>query len=72
MPRTTGGDRTAEGAPFEERDWVRVGTTLRLLRETRGFKPAEFANEVGISTPYLHNIEAGRKKLTNQLLAKGA
>lgn len=55
-----------------ESDWERVGETLRTLRELRGFKPDEFASAIGISRPYLANIEAGRKKLTNILLAKAA
>lgn len=58
--------------PFVESDWERVGETLRTLRELRGFKPDEFASAIGISRPYLANIEAGRKKLTNILLAKAA
>lgn len=38
----------------------------------RGFKPDEFANELDISRPYLANIEAGRKPLTEVLLARAA
>ncbi len=53
-------------------EWVRVGTTLRTIRELRGFKPDPFASAIGISRPYLANIEAGRKKLTNVLLARAA
>ena len=53
-------------------DWVRVGATVKSLRELRGFKPDGFAGAVGISRPYLVNIEAGRKKLTNVLLARMA
>lgn len=48
----------------------RVGATLRTLRELRGFTPDELAREVGISRPYLANIEAGRKPLSDVLLAK--
>ena len=51
---------------------VRIGETLRTLRATRGFKVGEFAGELGISYAYLSNIEAGRKRLTPQLLAKAA
>lgn len=51
---------------------VRIGATLRTIRETRGFKLGEFAEELGISYAYLSNIEAGRKRLTPQLLAKAA
>lgn len=53
-------------------DWVRVGATLRTLRELRGERPDPFASGIGISRPYLANIEAGRKKLTNVLLARAA
>jgi transcriptional regulator with XRE-family HTH domain len=53
-------------------EWVRVGATLRALREIRGFKPDAFASSIDISRPYLANIEAGRKKLTNVLLARAA
>lgn len=53
-------------------EWVRVGTTLRTIRELRGFKPDEFASAIDISRPYLANIEAGRKKLTDVLLARAA
>lgn len=45
---------------------------MRSLRELRGFKPGGFAGTIGISRPYLANIEAGRKKLTNVLLARMA
>lgn len=50
----------------------RIGETLRTIRETKGFKLGEFASELGISYAYLSNIEAGRKRLTPQLLAKAA
>ncbi|GAB3211257.1 helix-turn-helix domain-containing protein [Nocardia tengchongensis] len=58
--------------PFTESDWERVGGTLRALRELRGYRPEEFANHLGISRSYLVNIEAGRKKLTNVMLARAA
>lgn len=53
-------------------EWARIGATLRTIRELRGFKPDPFASEIGISRPYLANIEAGRKKLTDVLLARAA
>lgn len=59
-------------AEMPDPEWARVGATLRILRETRGFKPDPFASSIGISRPYLANIEAGRKKLTNVLLARAA
>ena len=58
------------GTMREERE--RVGATLRALRELRGHKPDEFAGLIGISRPYLANIEAGRKPLTDVLLARAA
>lgn len=57
-------------APNEQSERDRIGATVRQLREMRGFTPDEFANEVGISRPYLANIEAGRKPLTEILLAR--
>lgn len=54
----------------EEAERVRIGATIRQLRQMRGFKPDEFANEIVISRPYLANIEAGRKPITEVLLAR--
>jgi transcriptional regulator with XRE-family HTH domain len=50
----------------------RIGATLRHFRELRGYKPEQFAREIGISRPYLANIEAGRRTLSNVLLARAA
>lgn len=50
----------------------RVGATLRNFRQMRGFKPDQFASEIGISRPYLANIEAGRRPLSDVLLARAA
>lgn len=44
-------------------EWIRVGATIRALRELRGLKPDELANKIDVSRPYLANIEAGRKRL---------
>lgn len=56
------------GATKAERD--RIGATIKVYRQMRGFKPDEFASEINISRPYLANIEAGRKPLTEVLLAR--
>jgi len=56
----------------EKAERTRTGATLRTLREIRGWKLGTFANEIGISYAYLSNIEAGRKPLTNQILARSA
>lgn len=53
-------------------EWVRIGATLRTIRELRGYKPDQFASSIDISRPYLANIEAGRKKLTDVILARAA
>lgn len=50
----------------------RVGATLRHFRELRGYKAEQFADLLGISRPYLANIEAGRRALSNVLLARAA
>lgn len=57
-------------AEMAERE--RVGATLRTLRETRGWRLGDFANALNISYAYLSNIEAGRKPLTQRLLAQSA
>lgn len=59
-------------APAELQERQRVGATLRTLRTTRGWKADEFANRIGISRPYLANIEAGRKPLPDHVLARAA
>lgn len=57
----------------ELRERARIGATLRQLREMRGYKPDDFAmNHLKISRPYLANIEAGRKPLTEVLLARAS
>lgn len=56
----------------EQQERERVGATLRTIRSTRGWKLGEFATAIGVSYAYLSNIEAGRKPLTDQLLAKAA
>jgi DNA-binding transcriptional regulator YiaG len=59
-------------SPQELAERQRVGATLRTLRSTRGWKLGDFATQLGISYAYLSNIEAGRKPLTDQLLARSA
>lgn len=65
--------RTKElSSPFRQDEWARVGETLRTIRELRGMSVADLAQVIGISRPYLHNLESGHRKLTNVLLAKVA
>lgn len=56
----------------EQAERVRVGATLRTLRTTRGWKLGDFANKLDVSYAYLSNIEAGRKRLPDHLLARAA
>jgi transcriptional regulator with XRE-family HTH domain len=49
---------------------VRVGATIRALREAHELKTIELAAAVGISQPYLSNIEAGRKSAPMALCRK--
>lgn len=65
------GTRRTRSAPAPT-EAERVGATLRTIRELRGFTVDELAREIGISRPYLANIEAGRKPLSDVLLAKVA
>jgi plasmid maintenance system antidote protein VapI len=55
-----------------QREWVRTGETLRTIRKIKGWDLGPFATKIGISYSYLSNIEAGRKRLTPQLLARVA
>jgi len=51
-------------------EWVRIGETLRTIRESRGLLLGECASAMDISYAYLSNIEAGRKRLTPRLLSR--
>ena len=56
----------------EKPECERQGATLRCIRELRGMTADQLAAELLISRPYLANIEAGRKKLSQVILAKAA
>lgn len=51
---------------------VRVGATCKGFREKSGLKLGQAASLLDISYAYLSNIEAGRKPLTEVLLARMA
>ena len=53
-------------------EWVRIGATLKALREARGIEVAEFAAKLGHSDSYLRNIEGGRRRLTPSLTKRSA
>jgi transcriptional regulator with XRE-family HTH domain len=58
----------AEKLPTPET--IRVGATIREMREMRGLKCDELASKILVSRSYLANIEAGRKRLQPELAAK--
>lgn len=51
---------------------MRIGETIRSLREARGFTQEELAHEMRISRPYMSLIESGRKPITSRLVALAA
>lgn len=51
---------------------LRRGETLRALREGHGLRVGELAIAMGISSSYLSNLEAGRKRLSPPLAKKAA
>src|SRR3546814_17489358 len=52
------------------RQRIFAGNRLRQLRAERGFKQAEFAAALGISTSYLSQIEHDDRPLTPALLER--
>ena len=70
MTAEPSGTRRKAKRPAAPTEAERVGATLRTIRELRGWTVDELAREIGISRPYLANIEAGRKPLSDVLLAK--
>lgn len=51
-------------------DPVRVGATVRAIREAYGWGLSKFAIAVGTSHGHMANIEAGRKRLTPEMARK--
>lgn len=51
-------------------DPVRVGATIKALREANGWALGKFAVAVGTTHPHLSNIEAGRKRCTPAMARK--
>lgn len=46
---------------------VRLGATIRALRRANGLKITDLAAAVGVSRPYMNNVELGAKKATPKL-----
>lgn len=51
-------------------DPIRVGATVKALREAYGWKLGKFAVAVGTTHPHMSNIESGRKRLTPEMARK--
>ena len=51
---------------------IRVGETLRTLRERYGYTQEQFGTALGISRSYICLIESGTKPLPDRLLARAA
>lgn len=51
-------------------DPVRVGATVKALREAYGWKLGKFAVAVGTTHPHMSNIESGRKRCTPEMARK--
>lgn len=49
---------------------VQNGAAIKALREANGWRSGKFATHLTISTPYLSNIEAGRKNCPPDLLVQ--
>ena len=57
-------------APEVTAERERVGAALQAARKRKEITPTQLAATLGISRPYLANIEAGRRPLTDELATK--
>ncbi len=53
-----------------ETEPVKLGRNLRRIRKEKGFTQADIAEAVGISCPYLSNIENGKVNATISTVAR--
>lgn len=51
---------------------IRVGATIKALREARGLTQEQLARRAQLSRPYLANVEVGRKRLSVRSAARVA
>ena len=49
---------------------VRIGATIKVLREARGMSQEQLAHVALLSRPYLANIETGRKRPSIKAVAR--
>ena len=57
-------DRLAHEAE-ERRAMIRIGTELREFREFRGMTLRQLADDVGLSAPFLSDVEHGRRRMSH-------
>lgn len=48
-------------------DPIRMGATIKALREAYGWKLGKFAVAAGTTHPHMSNIESGRKRCTPEM-----
>ncbi len=61
--------RVPKGSELSSED-VRIGATVREMRQMRGMTQDHLANAALISRAYLANIEAGRKRPSMKAVAR--
>lgn len=49
---------------------IRIGSTIKVIREARGLSQEQLATRALLSRPYLANIETGRKKPSMKAVAR--
>lgn len=49
---------------------VRIGATIKALREARGMSQEQLSQAAMLSRPYLANIESGRKRPSIKAVAR--
>lgn len=53
-------------------DPIRMGATIKALREAYGWKLGKFAVAAGTTHPHMSNIESGRKRCTPEMARRVA
>lgn len=53
-----------------DQELVRIGSTIKVIREARGLSQEQLATRALLSRPYLANIETGRKKPSMKAVAR--
>ena len=58
------------GTPDLDPELVRVGATIKALREARGMTQEDLSRAAMLSRAYVANLEAGRKKASMKAIAR--